>query len=152
MEPFIVGTKVLSIMGTDIIIKGLTATTSSIGSLMKNIYSYDKPGADEVKKQLDEIDLQYMINIMEELVKECSRDDLPISVKKSIEGVTYILDKIDDELRDINESINEHKKKYFNRWRGFNCKYSINSIKYHKNLLDQRYKILIDLLMIYHNK
>lgn len=151
MASLFLGARVLSIMGTDILIRGISATSSSIGGALRSIYDYDKPGIDVIKKELATVDLQYHITVIEELVKECEGKDLATSISKAIHGVSEILDKIDTELKYINDAIYDHEKKYFNRWRSFNCKYNINQIKAQKKLLDHRYKILIDLLMIYHN-
>ena len=154
MESILITSKVFNIastIGTDIIIKSLTVTTRSVGSLISTIYSYDEPSIIQIKNKLIDIDLEYMVNIIEEVVKDCNKLDknnIPISITKAIHGVTEILDKIHDELTSINQSIIDHEKKYFHKWRSFNCKYNIQSIKKHKIILDSRYNILIDLLKI----
>ena len=151
METVIFGGKVLSMVntvGTDLVIRTVATTTSSISNLVRHVTSFDQPGIDVISQQFKEIDLEHLVSVIHELVHEYQNVDLNNSVKKALLGVNQILENIDIELTELRESIIEHKKKYFNSWRRFNCKCNIENIKRDKSILDLRYKILIDLLKI----
>jgi len=155
MEALILGAKgiaVINQLGYDLVIGTLTTTTSSVVSGIKWLSSYDQPGAKDVANTLVEIDLEFMVSVIDELVKE-QQDNINAShvgsVTKALEGVTGILQSIDQELGTIKKALEHHQTKYFNSWRTFDCSCNIEVIKKHKAILDNRYKILTDLLKIY---
>ena len=153
METLIFSGRALSIVstvGTDFIIKTLTSTTASIASILTHLTYYDQPGVQGIIDELNKIDLEHMVSVIEELVKENNIEGIKESVKKALLGVNKILENIHNELNSIKEAIDYHQTKYFANYRSFDCKTSINKIKKHKEILDQRYNILIDLLKIYH--
>jgi len=41
-----------------------------------------------------------------------------------------------------------HEKKYFNKWRQFDCSINIETIKKHEIVLIKRYKLLRDIIMV----
>ena len=140
---------IVSTIGTDLIIKTLTTTTSSICTVLTHLTYNDQPSVQDMIDQLKQIDLEHTITVIEELVREQEGKETHTSVKKALLGVHEILEKIHDELKSVQKAVEYHDSKYFRNWRSFNCSYSIETIKKHKLLLDNRYKILIDLLKIY---
>lgn len=144
------GASIISSVGTTMMINSLTSTINSICSIMGHITSYDLPYVHQINQQLVKMDLVYTVSVVEELVKERSKDkEITCSVKKALLGVHDILEKIHKELDEINKSIQYHSTKYFCNWRGFDSSCSINSLEKHKDILDKRYRILIDLLTVY---
>lgn len=157
MNTIISGIQTISIInrvGINVIVMTITATTSSIGSLLSHINVISNsgrgPNIELVKNAVNSIDLEFTIEILEELVKEQNyRDDVQVSIKKALDGVNDILVEIDTELKVVKEAIEYHNTKYFNSWRSFDSKYSIETIKKNNNILLKRYEILINLLKIY---
>ncbi len=156
MEALLLGAKGISVInqiGFDIVVGTLTTTTTSVVNGVKYLASYDQPGAKDVANTLAEIDLEFIVSVIDELVKEQSDSIVNGShvgsVTKALEGVNGILQSIDKELIVIKKALENHKTKYFNSWRTFDCSCNIETIKKHKVILDNRYKILTDLLKIY---
>jgi hypothetical protein len=140
---------VVNKLGTDVIITAVTTSTGAIGRVLGYITSMDHLGVEDIKKKLEDIDLEFFINVLDQLVKEQKDKKTVKSVKIALIGMNKILEEIHKELNTIKESIEYHQSKYFPSWRSFNCGYNIDSIKKHKDLLYQRYEILTDLLTIY---
>jgi len=154
IESVIFSAKTLSFINTvgiDVIGKTISATTTSIASIITHFASVDQAGINEFKKVLEEIDLEFKIGVLEELVKE-QKGDAPISVKKALMGVNDILVKIEVELKTIKKAFEGHQQKYFRGWRTFDCSCNIDTIKRHSELLESRSDELKDLLKIYGNK
>jgi cellobiose-specific phosphotransferase system component IIB len=145
---------ILTGVGTSLLVTTITKTTTAIGSNVKIITTSDNPSLEYVKKELAKIDLVYTVEVIKEVVREQDIEgkEMKDSIKRALLGVNEILEKIHDELNTINESIKNHESKYFNGWRGFTCKYNLRTIIKHKNILDSRYKIFIDLLKVYNTE
>ena len=140
---------VVNKIGADVVITAVTTSTSAVGKLLGYITTMDHVGVDDIKTQLDDIDLDFFITVLDQLVKELHDMTTTESIKLALIGMTKILDSIHTELHSIKKAIEEHHNKYFCNWRSFNCAYNIDTIKKHKNVLYERYKILTDLMSIY---
>lgn len=144
----------VSTVGTSLIVRTVTTTTSAIGGSIAHITSYDQPGVLEVTAKLTTIDLDFKVKVIEELVREQESgvkdgEEFRPSVKKAMIGVLEILENIRTELTVIEEAIRAHEDKYWKNWRSFDCTCNIKTIEAHTKILDQRYAILRDLLLIY---
>ena len=151
METIALTGKALSIansVGTGLIIRTLTSTTSSICYVLGNLTSHEQPGIKEVISEVASLDLEHIVSVIEALVGEYDETSVPTSVKKALCGVNKILEDIHEELNVIRETVEYHKSKLFSGWRGCDCKQNIELIKKHKEISNNRYKILIELLMI----
>lgn len=153
VENILVGGQAVSILskvGTDLVISTLTSTTGAVCGVLSYIYTTDQPGFDKVRDQLEKIDLEHTVEVIRALVSEHNESvEMKDSVKKALLGVNDILTKIHEELLDIQISIEKHNGKYFRSWRSFDCKCNIKTIVRHKQLLDDRYKMFVELLGIY---
>ena len=103
----------------------------------------------EYKAFCKNIDLEFTITILDQLVKEQEGKILQESVKKALFGVSDILTNIHDELKVFHDSIGYHNTKYFSGWRSFSCMSSIDVIKQYNEILRNRYNMLFELLKIY---
>jgi len=152
IETMILGSKtmgIISTVGKNIIIKTLTTTTSGLGSLITYFTHSNQPGVKDINETLREIDLNFTIKVIEELVLEYDKKEIEQrSIKKALLGVNEILTNIHEELSSIQIKVEEHGMKWFSNWRSLDCKESIDKIKRHKLILDHRYRMLIDLLKI----
>lgn len=153
MEAVVLGAKIAPVinkLGTDVVISAVTTTTSSVIRVLSYITAMDHLGTQDIKNRLVDIDLEFFITVLDQLVKEQKEKINKESVKLALVGMNNILEEIHKELNIIKETIEYHQSKYFSSWRSFsNCSYSIDSIKKHKDILHQRYEILTDLLSIY---
>ena len=154
----VLGTKASSFvgtLGTDIVIRTLTTTTSSIGSVISYLSTNTKPGASDITDTLTSLDLEFTVNIIESVVKEYEDKELSSAIKKIILGVNEVLESIHMELNAIKEAIEYHNSKYFKGWRSFSWNSNsgnMDNIKKHNDVLRNRYKMLLGLLKIYNQK
>lgn len=148
----VIGNKAVSIIstvGASLIINTLTSTTTSICKIISSLTSYNQPNIRQIINELNSIDIEYTVKVIEQLVIEQDNKKTTDSIKIALIGVNEVLEQIHNELKMIQEAINKHLAKYFNYWRPFDCSYILDMIRKHKELLDNRYKILINLLQIY---
>ena len=151
IETALIGSKVAilaSTVGTDILIKTVTSTSSSIVSMTSYLMTSSQPGINEIVSTLKKIDLEFTVGIIEELVKEQDGKELEESIKKAMIGVNETLSLIHQELDSMKQAIEYHNTKYFNGWRGFSWTGNVNNIKDHNEILKNRYMILFELLKI----
>lgn len=144
-------TSVVSSVGTNLIIGTITTTTSSIGNTIRYLTTSSQPGINEILDSLKSSDLEFTVNIIEQLVKELNDIHFSESIKKALIGVNQILDLIHMELDSVKKAIELHNNKYFNTLRSFYWNGSIENIRKHNIILKHRYTILFELLKI-HNK
>jgi len=147
----IFGARTLNFMnsvGVEVIGKAVNVTTGSIGSLVSQLMHSKEPDVVHIQKTLEEIDMEFKISVLEELIKE-QHGVAPISLKKALLGVSDVLVKIDAELKTIKQALDYHQTKYFKNWRSFDCSCNIQTIKHHSRILDERSKVFTDLLKIY---
>jgi hypothetical protein len=146
-------TRVISNIGTDLVLSTISNTTYSMGQMISYFTTNNQYGIDKVVDTLNDIDLEFTIVIIDELIKELSNKELTNSVKKAIIGVNEILEIIHKELDNIKLAIEYHKTKFFCNWRALSYDHQcFNLIKKHNNILKHRYQILIELLTIYNPK
>jgi len=129
----------------------LNAITSSIGNLISNITTYEssKINIRSVKESIEYMDLDYKINVIKTVVKEIeARGNISDSVKLALMGINEVLDRINDELGTVQKAIEYHNSKYFCGYRSFNCSCNIEQIIKHNEILDSRYRILLDLIKL----
>ncbi len=144
------GSLTASKIGSGVLVTTISKTASSLYNLIKFIANTDHPGLKNIQDTLELLDLEYYIKVINKLLNEYgSASDLMGSVKESLFGVEKILQKIHDELIIIKEAYDKHKNKYFYKWRTFQCKYNIETIKKHKLVLNSRFDMLVKLLIIY---
>jgi hypothetical protein len=153
MAAFFVGLSAASIITgatTSFLVGCLTSTTYSVYNYINRIRSYNHPYTVEIQKELDKIDLQFSIDIINEIFKQYTNmsDEAGPALKHAIYGVTEIMEIIETELQTVDESIKLHNNKYFSRWRTFNCTCNLDVIKRNKQILDSRYKTFISLLKL----
>ena len=144
---------VVTTLGTDIAIKTLTSTTSSIGSVISYLTTNTKPGASDISSMLSSLDLEFTVTIIECVIKEYveveRKKELVPAIQKAIIGVNEILECINKELNAIKEAIEYHNSKYLKNWRSFSWNGNTDSIRKHNEILKNRYQMLLELLKIH---
>lgn len=152
IDSIFIGGRMISILntvGTNVIVKSVSSVASSIGSLIYVVSSNDKKYVINIKSSLENMDLEHKVSVIKEFVKEIGNAEVKDSVKLALYGIIEILEKINDELLILDKSIECHDNKYFSGWRGFDCSVNINTLKKHKNILDVRFNLLLELIYVY---
>lgn len=140
---------IVATISKDFAIKSLTTSMKSIMTLSNCIIGNDKQYFSQIKNDIDTIDINNSVNIIYENVLEYSEsENLSNSIKSAIMGVNDILSKIESELKIIRNAMIHHESKYFNKWRNFNCDINILTIKKHEHILQKRFKLLKDTIIL----
>ena len=140
---------VVTTVGTNLIIGTMATTTTSIGSVIKYLVTSNQPGMNEIINVLTMTDLEYTVNVIQQVIREQECKQLHESIIKALMGVGEILNKINGELESIKYAMDYHQTKYFSSWRSFTWNGNLETIKQHNNILKHRYTILFELLKIY---
>lgn len=137
-------------LSIDIVTNTIRLTTSSIYNILSVIFGNREEGAEEVKNMiniLQKLDFEYRIKIFEKLLSRLEKRELDLCILESIHGINTILIEIKDELYSLNQTIDNHCKKWFNSYRHINHE-SIEKLVLMDVIFSRRYSILIDLLKI----
>lgn len=151
IETVVIGataTSIVGSIGTDVLIATVTTTTTSIINMIGYLTTNTQPGINDILNIIKKVDLEFTVNIIEQLVKEQEGKELSQSIKKALLGVNEILKHINTELDLIKQAIDYHHTKYFNYWRGFVWNGNISTIQNYNDILKNRYSILFELLKI----
>lgn len=140
-------TTIISSIGTNMIIGTINTTSSSIISLLRYVSSSSQPRNDIIKT-IKELDLEFTINVIDQMTKEINVDNVNESLKLILYGIQTILDDINAELTIIKQLIESHNSKYFNYWRSFNADDNILNITRLDKILKHRYTLLFELIKI----
>jgi|694.fasta_scaffold88118_3 hypothetical protein len=152
MEAVIASSKTATIInsiGISLVVSTISASTTSILTTIKYFTLNGNQIMYEITNVLKSTDLEFTVNIVDQLVKEQEGKELNESVKRALIGVNEILELIHNELLSIKKAIEYHNTKYLSSWRYFNWDGKIETIKNHNTILIHRYKILFELLKIY---
>ena len=153
--PIIVGSKLTGLatnIGTDIALRTLSTTASSVTGIISYLTVNQKPGLSDIVNTLSSLDLEFTVTIIENVTKELDHNDLNNPLNKALEGVNEILLQIHKELNAIKDAIEYHNSKYFKSWRSFSWSGNMEKIKQYNDILISRYGMLLDLLKIYSKK
>ncbi|ARF09498.1 hypothetical protein Indivirus_1_121 [Indivirus ILV1] len=155
IESVVIGSKltgIVSTVGTNVAIRTLTTTTSSIGNLISYLTTNTKPGASDVINTLVSLDLEFTVGIIENVIKELNDETLNEPIKKALFGVNETLMLIHRELNSLKGAIEYHNSKYLKNWRSFSWSGNTEALKQYNATLKNRYSMLLDLLKIYLKK
>jgi hypothetical protein len=140
---------IISSVGTNLIVGTITTTTSSICSLISYFASSQHTGIIEILNLLNILDLEFTIDVIDELVRELRDKNTPESVRKALFGIADILELLHMDLNTIKDGIDNHNSKYLSNWRSFSWEGNLDVIRGHCDTLRNRYGILFELLKIY---
>lgn len=140
---------IIGATGTDLLFRTITTTSSGIITALRYITSMDSPSVIEVKNDLEKLDLEDKIKIISSLVDNLENNKNIVEyIKLSLDSVINILQKISEELFQIQQLVEQHNSLYFNSYRTLNCISNITNLENHSLLFDKRIDLLIKLLSI----
>lgn len=153
LESVFLGGKTTSVIGmaTSTLISAITTTTSGILSGIKYL-SQHRDQSKELIDELNRTDLEATVTVIGLLVMELDekskKDQLSDSLLKGLELLHSVMNDIHLLLKEITESIEDHKHKWFSSWRSFNTESFVDKIREKNNVLLKRYGLVLDILKI----
>lgn len=145
--------KTLSIFSqasTSVIINTMKSTSTSILSII-NIMRKSNINFKEYDDVLIETDIEFIVTILDSLIEDYNAKDQCRTIKMALISLHEILVQIHNDLIIINDAIHTHKLKYFNYFRTFKCDCDLDKLRINNSILNNRYKMLFDLLKLYSN-
>jgi hypothetical protein len=137
-----------TLVTSDMLIRTISATTSSIYTIGKMLISdskyVDLSSLEKLEKQLDLLETIKIYNlcIKEILDKNKEIIDNSETVKESIHSIVEVLNELNELLKKIETKVAEHKLKWFSYFRSLNFCAELEELTVKKNILDNRFDIL----------
>jgi len=148
-----------------------TALHTSINTcsfLLNNLTNYST-NYPHIKKWLDETDIKWTIEIMEHFIIDLNKKDKDkkkdnekdnknenenenenekeiLVIDKCLEGLQEILDKLEIELKEIENGIKYHESKYLYTWRNIYIDEYIIKANNHIKILNNRFELFIKII------
>lgn len=145
MALYIASQVVAATIGRQLVTKAILSSSSSIYGSMSSIYMYSK----NIDKILEELDIKNKIKTIESVCNILSDSYLDNKViDQSLEAIHSIILKIKYDLKSINKKLAKHQRKYFNNWRKVNVKALIHDVRFHASILDKRYELLANTIIL----
>lgn len=141
IEPLIISSSFL--LGKDLATKAISNTSNNI---FKELNSLNADGDFVFKSLLEELDINSKLDIINSFVKEIEPETHNDTIKKSLKYLHEILEKINLEIETIRKEIEEHKQKFFYYFRTPNYKNTLQKLKLHIKIFDDRFNLLIKLI------
>ena len=98
-----------------------------------------------LEEELDELDLENNIRIWSLYLGEHCRDTKDKVILESIESMRDILDRIMEELRELRQEMEEHRRKWFSGWRVDGSEKKMERLRRHKKIFMERVNLFYHL-------
>lgn len=142
---FYTGQLVSSLIGSDILTKAISESSSTIYNLLYGLVDNGDP---ELERVLEELDVFAQMRCVESVTKY--QGGAPITSARTIclEQLHEIICRIREDLRQINGNLELHKQKYFASYRNPHNSVEIKNLRGHKRILDQRLEMFMKVVQI----
>ena len=120
-------TLLLPLLGKELFSKVFSDTSDNIYNGLSELRKYNHYNFDNLIEQLD---LETKIKIIDAYIKKIDEDSSE-PIKISIESIIKIIKKMNQEIKDINTEIEDHKHKWLHSFRTPHLKDKINNLINH---------------------
>ena len=141
IEPLIISSSFL--LGKDLVTKAISNTSNNIFTEINGLMA---DGDFVFKSLLEDLDINSKLDIVNSFVNEIEPQNHNDTIKKALKYLHEILEKINLEIENIKKEIETHKQKYFYYLRSPNYKDTLEKLKLHIKILDDRFNLLIKLI------
>lgn len=145
MAVYVAGKLITYTIGKHLLSKAIVDSSQNIYGTITSIYYYSS----NVDSIIKELDIKQRLETIEKVCATiCDYDDKADIIEGCLESIHNIILEIKGDLKSINKKLAKHKRKYFNNWRSVNIKKEIKQLRLHSDILDKRYKLLINSMKI----
>jgi hypothetical protein len=137
-----------TLVTSDMLIRTVSATTSSIYTIGKMLLSdskyVDLSSLEKLEKQLDLLETIKIYNLWINEILEKNKEivDNSETIKETIHCILDVLNELNELLKRIETKVSDHKLKWFSYFRSLNFCDELEELKVKKNILDSRFEIL----------
>lgn len=136
---------VSTLIGNDIMTKAISDSSSTIYNLLYGFIDISDP---LLEQTIDELDVKEQIRSVENMITQITSKHDSTSIQISLEQLHEIICRIREDLKQIKENHDSHKRKYFYRYRRPDNSIQIDNLKKHKGILDQRLDMFMRIFQI----
>lgn len=134
------------IVSSNAVILTIKKTSDTIINELTKIVSND---VTNIKDELKKIDIENKVLRITLFLLELKKHQIEQKcVNLSLISVDDILVLIKNDLISVGKKIEDHKEKYFSKYRKLDCSSLLHNIKFNNNILDRRIDFLFKLLTI----
>ena len=126
-----------ALVGKQIMNQAISDASGSIYTNITSIFNYNL----HINDTLNLLDIKEKIRIIEALVNNIEISN--IIIDGCITSIHDIIILIREDLKLLNILIQQHKEKYFYKWRRFEYRDNIKNLKIHNTMLNSRFDNLI---------
>ncbi len=137
-----------TLVTSDMLIRTVSATTSSIYTIGKMLLSdskyVDLSSLEKLEKQLDLLETIKIYNLWINEILEKNKEivDNSETIKETIHCILDVLNELNELLKRIETKVSDHKLKWFSYFRSLDFCDELEELKVKKNILDSRFEIL----------
>lgn len=131
-----------ALVGKQIMTQAISDASGSIYSNISSIFNYNL----QIDDTLNLLDIKEKIKVIESLVNNMNISNMIID--RCITSIHDVILLIREDLKLLKLLIEEHKEKYFSKWRRLNYKNNLKDLKIHSNILNTRFDNLLKTIEI----
>ena len=139
------GQLVSTLIGSDILTK---AISDSAGTIYNLLYGLVDNGDPELDRVLDELDVHAQMKCVDSVTQTLDSNTITKTLHLCLEQLHEIICRIREDLRQIRNNMEVHRKRYFSSYRRPQNTDQIQNLRRHKHTLDQRMDMLIKVIHI----
>lgn len=132
-----------AMIGNEMLSKTVSNSASSIYSGLSSLNENPKF---DFKELLEELDIETKLTVIIKFLDDLKETHLTESNKLSLNSIYDIIHKIECEIKDINNEIDNHNKKWFHQIRYFNYHKQLDNLKKHVKILDSRFDLFMKII------
>ena len=131
-----------ALLGKQIMNRAISDASGSIYSNISSIFNYNL----QIDDTLNLLDIKEKIKVVEALVNNIDISNM--IVDRCVTSIHDVILLIREDLKILKLLIEEHKEKYFSKWRRLNYKTNLKNLKIHSNILNTRFDNLLKTIEI----
>ena len=145
LEPLIVSSSLL--IGKEMFTQTITTTTKNIYNGIDKVLLNDNI---QFKELLDTLDINTNLDIINSCIIDIHKEQKIFydTLNKTFKYLENSLTTIDKEIKNIDEELINHNKKWFSRIRSSKYPIMLNNLIKHMKILDERFNLLIKLITV----
>ena len=131
-----------------------TCTTGLLSISIRDLYTFLKGSAhrEHLEQILSRLDITAELDVIQALLDDLSNLNECNTVKIASKHVKETVDAIHEELKKINDILEYHKIRYFNKWRNIGYEPYLECLCTYRKTLRKRRKLLFSVLNLSHLK
>lgn len=154
MDTVLLGIKVLNAIGsTDVVVSSLSSLNRSalnIGHLITCIGKYNNT---QIVNELNKLDIENRIEVIKLLLQDIEKTENPEVIMRCVDDIQKTIDKIYVIVDKIYNAIRYNNSLWLMKtWRSDGCEIYLENLKAEKEILKERFNVLLEISRIYNIK